>query len=77
MNNTQAVLNFIYFTYNHRDLVGMIKRAFGEHLGSHFVSKLKGGSPKDILDLVMEMSEDNQELFIQQVEKEYKYRKGI
>ncbi len=48
MNNTQAVLNFIYFTYNHRDLVGIIKRAFGEHLGSHFLSKLKGGSPKDV-----------------------------
>lgn len=77
MSNTQSVLNFIYFTYNHRDLAGLIKRAFGEHLGSHFVSKLKGGSPKDILDLVMEMSEDNQELFIQQVEKEYRYRKGI
>ena len=77
MNNTQAVLNFVYFTYNHRDLVGMIGRAFGEHLGSHFVSKLKGGSPKDILDLLTEMSEDNQEIFIQQIEKEYRYKKGI
>lgn len=73
MNNTQAVLNFIYFTYNHRDLDGMIKRAFGEHLGSHFVSKLRGGSPGDILNLVLEMTEDNQEIFIQQVEKEYKF----
>jgi hypothetical protein len=77
MNNTQAVLNFIYFTYNHRDLTGLIERAFGKHLGSHFVSKLKGGSPKDVLDLVLEMSEDNQELFIQQVEKEYRHKKGI
>ncbi len=77
MNNTQAVLNFIYFTYNHRDLSGMIKRAFGEHLGSHFLNKLKGGAPKDILDLITDMSEDNQEIFIQQIEKEYKYKKGI
>ena len=77
MNNEQSVLNFIYFTYNHRDLEGIIKRAFGGHLGSHFVNKLKGGSPKDILDLVMGMTEDNQEIFIQQIQKEYKYKKGI
>ena len=77
MNNTQAILNFAYFTYNHRDLVGMIKRAFNEHLGEHFVSKLKGGSPKDILDLLLDMSEDNQIIFIEQIQKEYRYKNGI
>jgi len=74
MNNAQAIINFIYFTYNHSDLSGMIKRAFGEHLGSHFLSKLQGGAPKDILNLIINMSEDNQEIFIQQIEKEYNYK---
>lgn len=75
MNNTQVVINFIYFTYNHRDIIGMIERAFGGNLADHFKSKLKSGSPQHILEFILDMSSDNQDIFVAQIEKEYNYKK--
>lgn len=71
MNET---INFCFFLYNHRDLSGLTKRAFGNHLGEHFLTKLKDGSPKSILHMFMEMSEDKKEIFLDQVKKEYNYK---
>ena len=73
MNST---INFIYFLYNHRGLSTGLTQCFGEHLGNHFIGKLKSGSPADIITLIVEMTDDNKELFLNWIENNYTYKRS-
>lgn len=77
MNNAQATINFLFFLHNHRDLVGTIHRAFGVNstLSKHFENKLKGGMPKDIISFIMDMTDDNKEIFINQINIDYSHKR--
>jgi hypothetical protein len=83
MNTTEAVLNFIYFTANHPGMYKVIEGAFGEntHLSNHLKSKLDGiigeasyCAPQHVLKFFFELDDDNKELVIEWVEKNYNHR---
>jgi prenyltransferase beta subunit len=58
-----------------------LTECFGEHLGGHFSSKLAskmGDSivckPEHIIKLLMEMSDDNKEKYLEWIDNNYKYK---
>ena len=84
MNNSEAVLNFVYFTTNHPGMNRVINGVFGEgsHLAKHFTEKLNSITdgamccePKHIIKFLHQLSEDNQLKFIDWVNENYS-RKG-
>ena len=65
---------FLTFCYNYKmgQVEQLFKAAFGDHLGMHFVDKWTGSSRTKsgtaaLIDLFMQMTEDNRELFVKQV----------
>lgn len=83
MNSTNnPTINFLFFLHNHKGMGKALVDCFGESLGNHFLSKLNSFmaksiccEPKHIIKLMMEMSDDNKELFLEWVEKNYSYKK--
>lgn len=79
MNKT---INFIYFLHNFDSIVSALTDCFGSALGNHFSSKLMSFmkdsnvcKSEHIIKLLMDMSDDNKEKFIEWVDKNYSYKK--
>ena len=71
MNKT---INFMYWLYNHVNLTAGLVETFGTSLGNHFAAKLKDGGVASVLGMMMEMSDDNKEAFLEWIDKNYNYK---
>ena len=81
MNNTEAIINFLYWTHNFQDLQETFDTAFNKHLSGHFKEKLKGYtdgsqfvSSEAMIKLLMAMGDENKESLINAAMEQYNHR---